>query len=81
MKIASSHWEILGCGKCAEEGTEWCVVWFEKTLFTPMGLDVLCTGKKLGNGVVEGIRGALAGSEHEWVKNLVGELFAVKHDN
>lgn len=81
MKIASSHWEILGYGKCAEAGTEWCVIWFEKTLFTPMGLDVLCTGKRLGNGVVEGIKSALALSEHEPVKTLAQELFAVKHDN
>lgn len=81
MKIASSHWEILGYGKCAEEGTEWCVIWFEKTLFTPMGLDVLCNGKRLGNGAVEGIKSALALSEHERVKTLAQELFAVKHDN
>ena len=46
-----------------------------------MGLDVLCTGKKLGNGVVEGIKSALAVSEHEGVKTLARELFAVKHDN
>lgn len=57
------------------------MIWFEKTLFTPMGLDVLCTGKNLGNGVVEGIKSALAVSEHEGVKTLVGDLFAVKHDN
>lgn len=81
MKIATSHWEILGWGECAEEGTEWCVIWFEKTLFTPMGIDILCKGKKLGESVVEGIKSALGGLEHEGVKALVGDLFAVRHDD
>lgn len=85
MKIASSHWEILGSGKCADEeggtGTEWCVIWFEKTLFSPMGIDILCKGKRLGEGVVEGMKDALAGLEHEGVKGLVGSFFAVRHDD
>lgn len=82
MKIASSHWEILGSGKCAEEeGMEWCVIWFEKTLFTPMGIDILCKGKKLGQGAVEGVKNALAGLEHEGAKTLVGNMFAVRHDD
>lgn len=81
MKIASSHWEILGCGECAEEGTEWCVIWFDKTLFSPMGIDILCKGKNLREAVVEGITIALAGLEHEGIKALVGGLFAVKHDD
>lgn len=81
MKIASSHWQILGCGECAEEGTEWCVVWFEKTLFSPVGIDILCKGKSLSEGVVEAIKIALARLEHERVKALVGGLFAVKHDD
>lgn len=81
MKIASSHWEILGSGKCAEEGTEWCVIWFEKTLFTPMGIDILCKGKNLGEGVVEGIKSALTGLEHEGAKALAKGLYAVRHDD
>ncbi len=34
--ISSSKWQVLGYGK--EQG--WAVTFFEKTLFTPAGLDI-----------------------------------------
>ncbi|OAP54726.1 hypothetical protein AYL99_11174 [Fonsecaea erecta] len=37
LKIASSRWEILGYGE--EEGG-WVVTYFQKTLFTPAGIDI-----------------------------------------
>lgn len=81
MKVVSSHWEILGYGESAEEGTEWCVIWFDKTIFSPMGVDILCKGKSLEKGVVDGITTALAGLEHEGIKALAAGLFAVPHDD
>ena len=49
LKIASSHWEILGYGERPipaaaageEDGVErWAVTWFAPTLFTKEGLDI-----------------------------------------
>lgn len=39
--IASSKWQVLGCNTSdAEGGHPWAVTFFEKTLFTPAGLDI-----------------------------------------
>lgn len=39
--IASSRWQILGCNTSGAEGGHcWAVTFFEKTLFTPAGLDI-----------------------------------------
>ncbi|UOH79257.1 hypothetical protein LQV05_000252 [Cryptococcus neoformans] len=35
-----SHWEVLGYGKDVEQGLEWAVTYFSKTLFTPAGIDI-----------------------------------------
>ncbi|OXC67480.1 hypothetical protein AYX13_03989 [Cryptococcus neoformans] len=35
-----SHWEVLGYGKEVEQGLEWAVTYFSKTLFTPAGIDI-----------------------------------------
>ena len=56
LKIASTHWEVLGWGDAPangdagngggegaegeEEGNRWVVTYFAKTLFTPAGVDV-----------------------------------------
>ena len=42
LKIASSQWEVLGSGE--EEGG-WAVTFFQKTLFTPIGIDVYARKK------------------------------------
>ena len=39
--IASSKWQVLGCNTSDAEGNHpWAVTFFEKTLFTPAGLDI-----------------------------------------
>jgi len=39
--IASSKWQVLGCNTSESEGDHpWAVTFFEKTLFTPAGLDI-----------------------------------------
>ncbi|KAI4108241.1 MAG: hypothetical protein L6R37_001114 [Teloschistes peruensis] len=77
LKIASSHWEILGWGDLAD-GHQWFVIYFAKTLFTPSGIDVLSRQKEgLPEGVVEGIKRDLGASEDAGVKKLAGEMFEV----
>ncbi|KAH6713575.1 hypothetical protein BKA61DRAFT_606008 [Leptodontidium sp. MPI-SDFR-AT-0119] len=50
LRIASSHWEVLGWGEY--EGEKWVVTWFEKSLFTPAGVDVYSERK---GGVSKGL--------------------------
>jgi len=40
LRIASSRWQVLGCNTDEKVGPAWAVTYFEKTLFTPEGLDV-----------------------------------------
>ena len=80
LKIASSHWEILGHGDL-DGGNRWAVIYFAKTLFTPAGIDVFSRAKEgLEGKVVEAIKEALAGIEDPAVKKLAGEMFEVKKD-
>ncbi|KAL8690800.1 MAG: hypothetical protein Q9218_003849 [Villophora microphyllina] len=55
LKIASSHWEVLGWGD-SEDGNQWVVTYFAKTLFTPAGVDVYSRRKEgLSEGSVEAV--------------------------
>ncbi|KAI1796471.1 hypothetical protein LXA43DRAFT_621085 [Ganoderma leucocontextum] len=42
LAVASSRWQLLGCSADASPGGTgaWAVTYFEKTLFTPAGLDI-----------------------------------------
>lgn len=41
LVIASSKWQVLGCNTSDAGGNHpWAVTFFEKTLFTPAGLDI-----------------------------------------
>jgi len=78
--IASSHWEILGYGD-GVEGEQWVVTYFEKTLFTPAGVDIYSRGKEgLSEALLAGIREALKGGGDGVVGKLEGELFEVGRD-
>ena len=80
LKIASSHWEVLGWGDL-EGGGQWAVTYFAKTMFTPAGIDIYARAKEgHEEGVIEGIKEALKGIEDERVKSLAGELFQVKRE-
>lgn len=44
MRLITSHWEILGCGErpgADGQPERWIVTWFQKTLFTDEGIDIL----------------------------------------
>lgn len=80
LKIASSHWEVLGWGDL-EGGGQWAVTYFAKTMFTPAGIDVYSREKGGVPGeVVEGIKKALGGIGDEGVRKLAGEIFEVRRD-
>jgi len=83
LKVASSHWEVLGYGILeAEDGEQqWMVTYFAKTLFTPVGVDIYSRKKEgLSPELIGMIKGALAQVDSEVVKKLAGEIFEVKSD-
>jgi hypothetical protein len=44
LKIASSHWELLGWGQRGDE--KWVVTWFAPSMFTPAGVDIYSSEKE-----------------------------------
>ncbi|KAI0330143.1 hypothetical protein GY45DRAFT_1251435 [Cubamyces sp. BRFM 1775] len=58
LMIASSRWQVLGCSRdpSPDNTAAWAVTYFEKTLFTPPGLDIYArTAEGLPDGLVEEI--------------------------
>ncbi|KAF8863966.1 hypothetical protein BDZ45DRAFT_582855 [Acephala macrosclerotiorum] len=80
LKIASSHWEVLGWGE--REGERWVVTWFAPSLFTPAGVDVYSDRKEGGSeGLVKEVLGALEEMECVEVSGVCKqEMRAVKLD-
>lgn len=72
LKIASSHWEVLGWGESEIDGglvERWVVTWFAPSLFTPAGLDVYSSRREgLSKRTYDGI---MRGLEKLEVKELV----------
>lgn len=78
LKIASSHWEVLGYG--AEEGG-WAVTYFAKTLFTPAGVDVYSREKGgLSEELLQSIQDEMKKIEDDNFRKTLEAIFAVKHD-
>lgn len=81
MKIASSHWEVLGWGEDEEGGEKWVVTWFQASLFTPMGVDVYSDRKE---GVSEALFGRIqraledSGAGEEVGRQCKEGMFAVE---
>ena len=79
LKIATSHWEVLGYGTHASH--DWAVTYFAKTLFTPAGIDVYSREKGgLAESTIEAIKEQLASIEDADVKKLAKDLFEIQHD-
>jgi len=78
LKIASSEWEVLGYGE--EEGG-WVVTFFQKTLFTPAGIDVYAKRK---GGLTEELLGRITAEmkrvEDSSFNKMVDGIFVIKHD-
>jgi hypothetical protein len=78
LKIASSRWEVLGWG---DEDGGWCVTYFQKTLFTPAGIDVYCRRKGgLSEDMLKRIKQELRAVDVTGVKKLSEELFEIQHE-
>lgn len=69
LKIASSHWEVLGWGEM--DGERWVVTWFAPSLFTPAGLDIYSDRKE---GMQEGTLKALQEALEELEAKEMAEL-------
>lgn len=69
--IASSKWQVLGCNTSEAEGSlPWAVTFFEKTLFTPAGLDIYARS-------AEGIPEPLLREILEKIKAVGGDVAAL----
>lgn len=78
LRIASSHWEVLGYGP--EEGG-WAITYFAKTLFTPAGIDIYSREKGgLSERLVQRLQDEMKKIEDLGFRRLVEGLFVVKHD-
>ena len=81
LKIAGSHWEVLGWGEELETANKWVVIMFAKTLFTPAGMDMFSKDRNgLQPGTIEDVKKALAEVDDEDVKKMSGNMFEVKID-
>jgi len=82
LKVAGSHWEVLGWGEEVATGNKWVVTEFAKTLFTPAGVDFY---SQRAEGVTEetlqGIKAALAEVEDEDLRKMAGQLFEITRDD
>ena len=82
LKIAGSHWEILGWGEEGQTGNKWMVICFAKTLFTPAGIDIFSRDKLgLQEETVTDIRKALEEIDDQDIKKMSPEIFEVKIDD
>jgi hypothetical protein len=78
LKIASSHWEVIGWG---ENDGGWVVTFFAKTLFTPAGIDIYARRKGgLSEALLESIKTAMRGVEDEGFREQAGKIFQIEHD-
>ncbi|KAF9647330.1 hypothetical protein BDM02DRAFT_3129816 [Thelephora ganbajun] len=69
--IASSKWQVLGCNTSDGEGSPtWAVTFFERTLFTPAGLDIYARS-------AEGLPKPLLKEIFEKIKAVDGDVAAL----
>jgi hypothetical protein len=78
LKIASSHWEVLGWG---EEDEGWVVTFFAKTLFTPAGIDIYARRKGgLSEELLERIRAHMKQVDDAGFREQAEKIFEIRHD-
>lgn len=81
LKIASSHWEVLGWGEEEETGNKWVVTMFAKTLFTPAGIDIYskdAAGVK--DDTLAQIKSALGNIQDDDCQKMASTLFEIPRD-
>ncbi|KIX03840.1 uncharacterized protein Z518_07393 [Rhinocladiella mackenziei CBS 650.93] len=78
LKIASSHWQILGYG---DEDGGWVVTYFQKTLFTPAGVDIYARRKGgLSDELLEQIKGEIRSIKDHKIQRLAELIFPIRHN-
>lgn len=77
LMMASAHWECLGFGR-TDDDNQWIVRYFDKTLFTPAGIDV-CSRNKGGipQTTVEQILDALKRLGVKGITDLADSVFQI----
>ena len=76
--FTTSRWQLLGYGPASTAGPAWAVTYFEKTLFTPEGLDLYARHRDgVGEDQVKEIKRALAEVGGN-VGKLADKLFEVE---
>lgn len=77
LVIATSHWECLGFGK-TDDGNQWVVTYFAKTLFTPAGIDIYSRNKQgLPQTTVDAIIQALKELGVHEISALANSIFVI----
>ncbi|KAH8698554.1 hypothetical protein BGW36DRAFT_358086 [Talaromyces proteolyticus] len=77
LMFASSHWECLGFGH-TDDGNQWIVTYFTKTLFTPAGIDIYSRNKDgLSQTTIDGILEALKNLENEEILEFANNIFQI----
>jgi len=81
LKVASSHWEVLGWGEEVGTGNKWVVTCFAKTLFTPAGVDLYSAGRGgLQVDTVDAIKKGLAEMDDGEIRKMASDLFELTID-
>ena len=70
-RLTSSRWRIVALDERAESpGDRWAVTAFEKTLFTPAGVDVYCRAEQISEASLATARASLTGDLAAFVPRL-----------
>lgn len=78
LKIASSRWLVLGYG---DQDGGWAVTYFQKTLFTPAGIDIYARRSGgLSDALLEQIQHDLRNVDDAGVQGLAERVFVIRHD-
>lgn len=78
LKIASSHWQVLGHG---EEEDGWMVTFFDKSIFTPAGIDIYARRKGgLSLALIQSIRREMKQISDQQFQKQADEIFEIKHE-
>ena len=81
LMIASSHWECLGFGNI-DDGNQWVVTYFAKTLFTPAGVDIYSRNKQgLPQATIDAILHALRDLGVSQITTLANDVFQIPQDS
>ena len=80
LRIATSHWEILGHGELEGWG-QWIVVYAQKSIFTPAVVNV-CTREKRGlpESLLDSIKQALGEFGQDSLQALIESMYIVQQD-